>query len=265
MRLLFIGDIVGKPGREMVREVLSRLVHEQAIDAVVANAENAAGHAGLTPAVAAELLQAGVDVITLGDHAWDRKELIPAIDGLTEVVRPANYPPGVPGQGWLVKELRNGVRLGVVNLLGRVFMRVQADDPFRKADEALAELRGRADVVLVDFHAEATSEKVALGWYLDGRVSAVLGSHTHVQTADERILPGGTACLSDAGMTGPSDSVLGVEKSLALERFLTQMPVRFEVAPGPRQFCAAVVDVEPESGRATAIRRIFLRENARGA
>ncbi|MDI3317313.1 MAG: TIGR00282 family metallophosphoesterase [Bacillota bacterium] len=265
MRLLFIGDIVGKPGREMVREVLSRLVHEQAIDAVVANAENAAGHAGLTPAVAAELLRAGVDVITLGDHAWDQRDLIPAIDGLTEVVRPANYPPGVPGQGWLVKELRGGFRLGVVNLLGRVFMRIQVDDPFRKADEALEELKGRADAILVDVHAEATSEKVALGWYLDGRASAVLGTHTHVQTADERILPGGTAYLSDAGMTGPSESILGVEKSVALERFLTQMPVRFEVARGPRQFCGAVVDVDAASGRATAIRRVFIRENAQGA
>lgn len=243
----------------MVAEVVPRLRAERGVDLVVANGENAAGRAGITPAVAEELWNAGVDVITLGDHAWDQKEIVPAMDELGGILRPANYPEA-PGRGWLVTSV-GGLRVAVVNLLGRVFLPVQLDCPFRTADRVLAEIDGQADAVLVDFHAEATSEKVALGWHLAGRASAVLGSHTHVQTADERILPGGTAYVTDAGMTGPADGVIGIERAAALRRFLTQMPVSFSPAPGARQFNGVLVDLEDSTGRAVAIERISLRKD----
>lgn len=261
LNILFIGDIMGKAGREMLRASLPGLVAEYQVDLTVANAENAAGRAGITPSVADELMAAGVDVITLGDHAWDQKDILPAIDGYDRLLRPANYPEA-PGRGSLVVRTRQGERVGVINLLGRVFLPVHVGCPFRAADDLLEEMAGEADVVLVDFHAEATSEKVALGWYLDGRVAAVLGTHTHVQTADERVLPGGTAYISDAGLTGPADGVIGIDKEPVIHRFLTQMPSAFTVAKGARQLNGVVVTVEAKTGQAESIRRIALRVEA---
>lgn len=262
MRVLVIGDVVGRPGRQAVAEAVPPLRRERRLDLVVANGENAAGRAGITPGVAEELWNAGVDVITLGDHAWDQKEIIPAMDELGGIVRPANYPVA-PGRGWLVVETA-GLRLAVLNLLGRVFLPLHPDCPFRTADRVLAELDGQADAVLVDFHAEATSEKVALGWHLAGRVAAVVGTHTHVQTADERILPGGTAYITDAGMTGPADGIIGVEREAVLRRFLTQMPAAFAPAKGARQFNGVVVELDGSSGRAVSIERIALRKDESG-
>lgn len=261
VNVLFIGDIMGKPGREMVGHHLPRLVSEHGVDLVVANAENAAGRAGITPGIAEELWNAGVDVITLGDHAWDQKEILPALDELDRLLRPANYP-DAPGRGVTVARTRQGVRVAVINLLGRVFLPIHPDCPFRTADALLAGLAGEADAVLVDFHAEATSEKVAMGWYLDGRVGAVLGSHTHVQTADERVLPGGTAYITDAGMTGPADGVIGIDRERILRRFLTQMPASFALAPGARQLNAVLVALDAATGLALSIRRLALRDEA---
>ena len=260
MRILFVGDVVGKPGRRLLGEVLPGLRRERGLDFVVVNGENAAGGAGLTPAVAEELFALGVDVVTLGNHAWDKRELAAAIDRFPRLLRPANYPPGVPGRGGLVVAARNGVPVGVVNAMGRVFAGVHLDCPFRSVERELGEMAGRASVVLVDFHAEATSEKVSMGWFLDGRVSAVVGTHTHVQTADATVLPGGTAYITDVGMTGPWVSTLGVERGQALERFLTQMPVRLEVASGPRQFNGVLIDVDQATGRASAIETLAWRE-----
>lgn len=259
VNILFIGDIMGRPGREMIEVHLPRLIARHDIHCTIANGENAAGRAGITPGVAEELWNAGVDVITLGDHAWDQKEILPAIDETDRLLRPANFP-AAPGRGATVVETRQGVRVGVINLMGRVFLPVQLDCPFRAADRLLEEMRGTADVVVIDFHAEATSEKVALGWYLDGRVTAVLGSHTHVQTADERILTEGTAYISDAGMTGPADGVIGIDRERAIQRFLTQMPVQFAAAHGARQLNGVVVGVDLPPGRAVAIERVALRE-----
>ncbi len=255
MRLLFIGDIVGRPGRRALKENLHNLQRELDIDFVVANGENAAGGNGITREVARELLAGGIDVITMGNHVWDHKEIFDLIEQERRILRPANYPPGVPGEGFNVYEAGRKGRVAVLNLAGRVFM-PELDCPFRRADQLLAELGGLTRVVLVDFHAEATSEKMAMGWYLAGRVSAVCGTHTHVQTADERILPGGTAYITDVGMTGPRDSVIGVKKELVLSKFLTQLPRRFEVASGPYQFNAVVIDIDDETGEAREIRRI---------
>ncbi|MBX6350562.1 MAG: TIGR00282 family metallophosphoesterase [Clostridia bacterium] len=258
-RILFVGDVVGRPGRRLFRERLPGLRRELEPALVVVNGENAAGGNGITPEVAAELREAGADVVTLGNHAWDKREILPAIDELAYLVRPLNFPPGTPGRGSLVAEARDGTPVLVVNAMGRVFLGVQLDDPFRAVDEELAR-HPRVTVRLVDFHAEATSEKIALAWHLRGRVSAVIGTHTHVQTADEAVLPGGTAYISDAGMTGPWLSVLGVDADRVVQKFLTQMPVRFDVARGPGQFDAVVVDVDRATGRALAIGRIHERE-----
>ncbi len=260
MRILFVGDVVGKPGRRILAEHLPALRREHALDYVVVNGENAAGGVGLTPAVARELQELGADAITLGNHTWDKRELAPAMDAFPALLRPLNYPPGAPGRGAGVVRRGQAAPLGVVNALGRVFATAQLDCPFRGVEQALEELAGRARAVLVDFHAEATSEKVAMGWFLDGRVSAVIGTHTHVQTADAMVLPGGTAYLTDAGMTGPWVSDLGMERGRIIERFLTQMPVRFEVAPGPCQFNGAVIDVDDETGRARSIAALAWRE-----
>lgn len=259
VNVLFIGDIMGKPGRRFVREHLPRLVSMHEVDIVVANGENSAGRAGITPSVAEELFDAGIDVITLGDHAWDRQDIMPVMDELEGLVRPANYP-DAPGKGFVVVHTRGGFCLAVVNLLGRVFLPWQPSCPFRSADDLLEELKGRADAILVDFHAEATSEKVAMGWYLDGRVAAVVGTHTHVQTADERILPGGTAFISDAGMTGPADGVIGIERDRVIRRFLNQMPTQFMIAPGSRQFNGVLLNLEGETGFACGISRVSFRE-----
>ncbi|MDR7556349.1 MAG: TIGR00282 family metallophosphoesterase [Armatimonadota bacterium] len=257
MRVLFVGDVTGKPGRRILARLLPRLRRDHAIDAVLANGENAAGGMGLTADTAAELFAAGVDVLTGGNHIWKNREVYALLDSDPRIVRPANYPAGVPGRGAAVVRV-GGASLGVLNLEGRVFMQA-LEDPFRVGREEAARLRAVTPVIVVDFHAEATSEKVAMGWYLDGRVSAVVGTHTHVQTADERVLPQGTAYITDVGMTGPRDGIIGMAREGILERFLTQLPVRFEVASGPVQLNAVVVEIA-QDGRATTIQRIQLVE-----
>lgn len=255
MRLLMIGDIVGRPGRQAVKDNIAGLVREFKVDITIANGENAAGGNGLTREVGRELLAMGIDVITMGNHVWNHKEIFNYIVQEKRIVRPANYPPGAPGSGVNVFIAGNGASVAVMNMSGRVFM-PEMDCPFRKVDEMLASLDKQVQVILLDFHAEASSEKVAMGWYLDGRVSAVCGTHTHVQTADERILPGGTAYITDVGMTGPRDSVIGVKKELVIEKFLTQLPRRFEVANSSYQLNAVLVEVDDSNGRAVDIRRI---------
>jgi metallophosphoesterase (TIGR00282 family) len=262
MKLLFLGDVVGRPGRRAVRTTLPRLVAREDVDFVVANCENASGGKGIDPEGAEELLDAGVDVLTSGNHVWQHPAIVPYIGETRRLLRPLNFPGGVPGSGWAVHQARRaGARVGVLNLIGRVFMG-PADCPFRAAEGAVEELRRHASVILVDMHAEATSEKVAMGRFLDGKVSAVVGSHTHVQTADETILDGGTAYLTDAGMCGPEASVLGVKPEQVLRRFLTQMPTRFDVAGGPVLVQGAVIEVEATNGHATAVRRIRERVEA---
>lgn len=255
MRLLMIGDVVGRTGRRAVKVNLEDLKREFNPDFVIANGENAAGGAGITRETAQELFLAGVDVLTMGNHVWNVKDAIDFIDREKRIVRPANYPPGAPGTGANIFETRRKVKVGVINLAGRVFLQT-VDCPFRKADEVLARIKKNANIVVVDFHAEATSEKVAMGWYLAGRVSAVVGTHTHVQTADERILPGGTAYITDLGMTGPQDSVIGVKKEIVIDKFISQMPQRFEVANGPCQFNAALLEIDEYTGEAFSIIRI---------
>lgn len=254
MKILFIGDVTGKPGRRILADRLPALRREHKFDVIIANGENSAGGMGLTAGTAAELFATGVDVLTNGNHVWHNREAYDLLDAEPRVLRPANYPPGVPGRGAAVVTAASGARVGVLNLQGRVFM-AELDDPFRVGREQAAALRAQVPVVVVDFHGEATSEKIAMGWYLDGHVSAVIGTHTHVQTADERILPGGTAFITDVGMTGPYDGVIGMAREGILERFLTQLPVRFEVASGPVQLNAVVVTVD-DDGRARGIERL---------
>lgn len=255
MRLLFIGDIVGRPGREAVSQLLPALREEYSPDFIVANGENAAGGMGITKETAAEVFQSGVDVVTLGNHVWSKKEVYTYLDEEQRLLRPANYPAGAPGRGWNIYLTKNGIRIGVINLCGRIFME-NLEDPFRTADAILLELSQHTNLIFVDFHAEVTSEKSALGWYLDGRVTGVLGTHTHVQTADERILPGGTAFISDVGMTGPIDSVIGVKKELIISRFITQMPTKFEIAEGKAMLSAVLVEADCSTGQALSVMRI---------
>jgi len=245
-----VGDVIGRPGRKAVHTVVPGLRHQYGIDLVIANGENAAGGVGLTQATAEELFQSGVDVLTSGNHIWQQKEIIPHLDGELPIVRPLNYPQGVPGHGYLMV----GPTL-VVNLVGRTFMG-NFDCPFRAIDHLLKELTPRPTAIVVDFHAEATSEKVALGWYLDGRVSAMLGTHTHVGTIDARLLPKGTAFVSDVGMAGPIDSVIGADPEAVLSTFLTLMPARLSVGKGNLIFYSVLVEIEETSGRATSITRI---------
>jgi len=254
MKILIVGDVFGEPGRAAVKKLLPRLRQEHAIDLAVVNVENAAAGFGVTPQIAREILDQGADVMTSGNHIWDKKEIVEYITKENLLLRPANFPAGTPGVGHVTVKA-GPHRVAVVNLMGRVFMSA-IDCPFRKADEILTEVSKETRVVLVDMHAEATSESVAMGWYLNGRVSAVVGTHRHVQTADERVLPGGTAYITDLGMTGPIDSVIGVDKDLILQRFLTQMPVRFEAAKGPAALHGAIITVDPETGRASDIVRI---------
>lgn len=254
MRILMIGDIVGRPGRNAVKEQLQTIRQELNLDMIVANGENAAGGNGITPELARELFAFGIDVMTMGNHVWDKKDIISYIDKENRILRPANYPPGTPGKGLGIFNIK-GINVAVINLSGRVYL-PPLDCPFRMADKLIKEAAGQAKIILVDFHAEATSEKIAMGWYLDGRVSAVVGTHTHVQTADERVLPDGTAYITDLGMTGPLNSVLGVKTDLIIQKFLTQMPVRFEVADGPYQFNAVLVEVEDDTGKAVSIERV---------
>jgi len=252
MLVLAIGDIIGKPGRQAVKELLPGLKQQHRVDLVIANAENVAGGIGLTPATAEELLRAGVDVLTSGNHIWAQKEIIPYLDSKMPVLRPLNYPPGVPGRGYLV--FNN--RVVVVNLIGRTFIG-NFDCPFRAMDKLLAELEPRYKVIIIDFHAEATSEKMALGRYLDGRVSAVLGTHTHVGTIDAQLLPKGTAYVTDIGMTGPIDSVIGDDAEAVIRRFLSIIPHRLSVGKGRVMLNAILVRVDDKSGRAAGIERIY--------
>ena len=255
MNILMVGDIFAESGRAALAKLLPKLRQQHAIDVAVVNIENAAGGFGVTPQIARACLEGGgVDVLTSGNHIWDKREIIEYITKENLLLRPANFPSGTPGTGFVT--IKAGPhRVGVLNLMGRVFMS-PIDCPFRKADEVVEELRRETPVILVDMHAEATSEVMALGWYLDGRVSAVVGTHRHVQTADERVLPGGTAYITDLGMTGPIDSVIGVDKDLIIQRFLTQMPIRFEPAKGPAALRGVVIAVDPETGRATSIQRL---------
>jgi metallophosphoesterase (TIGR00282 family) len=257
VRILFIGDIVGRPGRELVRLALPGLVEHYGVDVVIANAENAAAGFGITRELGDQLLEWGVDVMTTGNHVWDKKEAIDYIGAEPRLIRPANFPAGVPGNGSYLARTRSGSPIGVINVMGRVFM-TPIDDPFAVVLREIEAMRTRTRVVFVDFHAEATSEKIAMGWHLDGRVTAVVGTHTHVQTADERILPKGTAYLTDVGMTGPHDSIIGVEVSAALGRFLTAMPARFETATGNPRLHAVLIDADEQTGLATDIERLSL-------
>lgn len=246
---------MGRPARRAVRDLVPSLIENEEIDLVVANAENSAGGMGVDLKSAKELLSAGVQILTSGNHIWKKKEIYPFLDEQESLIRPANYPAGAPGKGWCVWQ-HNGLRALVINLQGRVFMPNHVDDPFRCVDEILKQHGSRSPVVIVDMHAEATSEKSAMGWYLDGRASVVFGTHTHVQTADERILPGGTAYITDLGMCGPFDSVIGMEKDTVIRGFLTQLPRQFEVAQDNVVLQGVIVDIDEESGKARAIRRL---------
>jgi 2',3'-cyclic-nucleotide 2'-phosphodiesterase len=255
MIILFIGDIVGRPGRNLVQKGLRALVDHYDVDLTIANAENAAAGFGLTRDIGETLLDWGIDVMTSGNHIWDKKEVLDYIPGEPRLLRPANYPAGVPGRGSCVAQTRDGRAVGVINVMGRVFM-APLDDPFAVALREIEAVRHRARIIVVDMHAEATSEKIAMGWHLDGRVTAVIGTHTHVQTADERVLPGGTAYLTDAGMTGPHDSIIGMEKEPSLARFLNGMPAKFEPASSNPRLNGAVIEADDKTGRATKITRI---------
>ena len=257
MQILFIGDIFGKPGREIARRAIPALVEQRGLDFVIANVENSAAGFGVTGDIADAILGYGVDVMTSGNHVWDKKEVLEYIPRESRLLRPANFPAGVPGRGSFVGRTRTGEPVGVLNVMGRIFMQ-PLDDPFAVALREIDGLRAKTRVIFVDFHAEATSEKIAMSWHLDGRVTAVVGTHTHVQTADERILPKGTACLTDAGMTGPHDSIIGVTVEAALGRFQNGLPAKFEAATGPGRLNAVIVTADPKSGRATAIERLNL-------
>ncbi len=265
MRILFVGDVFGSPGRKIVRDHLAHVVESNAIDLTIINAENSAGGFGVTPSIAEELFDLGADVLTTGNHVWDKKEIIEYLRSADaashgrprRLLRPANYPPACAGFGWYEGQTKAGINYAVINLQGRTFM-VDNDDPFRTIDELLKNITSK--VIFVDLHAEATSEKIAMGWYLDGRITALIGTHTHIPTADERILPQGTAYLTDSGMTGPYDGVIGVQKEQVIERFLTSMPGRFQPATGDVRFCAVIVDCDEHTGKASGIKRLMLTE-----
>ncbi|MQY55995.1 MAG: TIGR00282 family metallophosphoesterase [Dehalococcoidia bacterium] len=250
MKILIIGDIIGKPGRAAVKKLLPGLHHEYGVDLVVGNGENAAGGLGLTPSTAQELFDSGIDAITSGNHIWVHKEILPYLDGNFPLLRPLNYPPACPGRGYWFRD-----NVLVVNLMGRTFIG-NFDCPFRAMDKLLAEFKDKTNVIIVDFHAEATSEKVAMGWYLDGRVSAVLGTHTHVGTIDARILPRGTAYVTDIGMVGPMDSIIGDDANNVINRFLSQIPGRLSVGKGIVDFNAILIEVNEDTGKAVDIKRI---------
>ncbi len=255
LRILFIGDIVGRPGRDLVKAGLPALLELHRIDFVIANVENAAAGFGVTREIGDQLLDEGVEVMTSGNHIWDRKEALDYIGTEARLLRPANFPAGAPGNGSYLARTQDGRAVGVVNVMGRVFM-VSLDDPFAVASREVEALRARTRIVFVDFHAEATSEKQAMGWHLDGKATAVVGTHTHVQTADERLLPKGTAYMTDVGMTGPHDSIIGVEVQAALGRFLTAMPSKFETATGNPRLNAVIVDADDATGKALDIERV---------
>jgi metallophosphoesterase (TIGR00282 family) len=258
MNILFIGDIVARTGRDLVRRFTRPLVERHAVDVVIANGENAAGGAGITRDITAELLKSGVHVLTSGNHIWDKREVFEFIDAEPRLVRPANYPPSTPGQGSYVWRTEAGIPIGIINVMGRIFM-APLDDPFAVVKAQVERVRADgARIIFVDFHAEATSEKLAMGWHLDGHVTAVIGTHTHVQTADERVLPGGTAYLTDVGMTGPHDGIIGMERAGAVARFVTGLPGRFDAATGDPRLNAVLITADPDSGRASRIERISI-------
>jgi metallophosphoesterase (TIGR00282 family) len=257
MKILFVGDIVGKPGRRAIRELLPEIISERQIDFVIANCENAAAGFGVTRDIVEELYSSQINVLTSGNHIWDKKEIREFAEDYETLLRPANYPNGSPGWGSVVMPNSSGIHIGVINLMGRVFMK-PLECPFRTAEREIEKIKNRAKIIIIDFHAEATSEKEAIGWFLDGRVSAVLGTHTHVQTADETILPGGTAYITDVGMTGPFNSIIGIRKDDILERFLTQVPNRFDVAKDDVRLQGVIVDIDGKSGRARGIERLTI-------
>lgn len=257
MNILFIGDIFGSAGRQIVSDHFNKIVSYEKIDLGIANGENSAGGFGITPQIADDLFGLGINVLTSGNHIWDKREIYEYLDRNDRLLRPANYPPELPGKGLVIVKARNGVECAVMNLQGRVHMSA-VDDPFRKADELLAAVPPHVKVRFLDFHAETTSEKTALGWYLDGRISAMVGTHTHIPTADERILPGGTAYQTDAGMSGPYDSVIGVEKETVIRKFKTSLPAKMEAAKGMVELRGCVVTVDPETGKARKIKRITI-------
>lgn len=258
MNILLIGDITGRPGREVTKELLPELKKRERIDFTIANAENIAGGSGITPDTCEELLEAGIDVLTSGDHIWKQKQIFDIIDTEDRLLRPANYPENTPGSGSGIYKTEKNISVAVINLLGRIFMQ-PIDCPFRSGIQHIKDIEKRTKIILVDMHAEATSEKVAMGWYFDGLVSCVFGTHTHVQTADERILTKGTAYITDLGMTGPFDSVIGRKKEQILERFLSRMPVRFQVAERDVRLNGAVVSIDEKTGKATSIKRIQVK------
>jgi len=258
MNILCIGDVVGRPGREAIAKLLPQIKKEHKIELVVANVENAAGGAGVTPKVVKELLDYGCNVLTSGDHIWDRREILNIIDEEKALLRPANLVEGLPGEGYCIVSTDNNVEVGVINLQGRVFMS-PIECPFKTAARIIEKIKSKASVILVDIHAEATSEKIALGYFLDGRVSSVVGTHTHVQTADEKILPQGTAYITDLGMTGPCDSVIGQRKEKIIERFLTGMPIKFNVASDDMQLQGVILDIDPKTKKANSIKRLKRR------
>jgi len=261
--VLFFGDLVGKPGRRAMKRILPELVQAHHPDLVIANGENASGGFGLTIDVAGEMFDAGVDIITSGNHIWDKKEIIDYLDHTPTLLRPANYPDGTPGSGAALATTNSGIHVFILNLIGRRFMGLY-DDPFASADKMIDGVKNETPIIIVDFHGEDTREKAALARYLDGRVSAVIGTHTHVQTADERVLPGGTAFITDAGMTGPTDSVIGVKKERAVTRFLTSIPQRFDTAKAGVEAQGVLLYIEPESGRARSITRFRERHEKKG-
>jgi metallophosphoesterase (TIGR00282 family) len=258
VKILFIGDIVGSPGRKIVHDRLADILVQRKIDLCIANGENSASGFGITPRLTEELFACGIEVITGGNHIWDRKEIIDFFPHEPRLLRPANFPNGLPGSGLYVSRAKNGIGYAVLNLQGRTFM-LALDDPFRASGRELAKIPADVKVIIVDMHAEATSEKQAMGWYLDGKVSAVLGTHTHVATADERVLPGGTAYITDVGMTGPRDSVIGMDKQGLLQRFLDALPAKFAVAEGDVQMNTVLLDIDESSGRARSIDRLNFR------
>lgn len=259
VRIMLVGDVVGRAGRRAFRAITPRLRTERGIDIVIVNGENAAGGKGFTRKALDELYAGGADVVTSGNHVWDKKDVFAFIDDEPFLVRPANYPEGTPGKGYCIFPFK-AANVAVLNLSGRSFMPA-LDCPFQKADEILAEIEGKADVIVLDFHAETTSEKLAMGYHLDGRADIVVGTHTHVQTADERILPAGTAYITDLGMVGPQDSILGVRKDIVIQKFRTGMPVRFEMAEGSAEYAAVIVEIDPSGHRVTQIERVLVREN----
>ncbi|WP_223700147.1 TIGR00282 family metallophosphoesterase [Sutcliffiella deserti] len=259
MRILFVGDVVGAPGRNMIKEYLPKLKSKFQPAVTIVNGENAAGGKGITEKIYQGFLKAGANLVTLGNHTWDNREIFEFIDHAKYMIRPANFPSETPGKGIAYIPF-DGKELAVINLQGRTFL-PPIDCPFKKADELVEEARKRTSFIFVDFHAEATSEKQAIGWYLDGRVTGVVGTHTHVQTSDNRVLPGGTAYITDVGMTGPYDGILGVERAAVLKRFMTSMPVRFEVTEGREQLNAIILDVDMKTGKAKSIKPLIINED----